>query len=65
VSGSEDSKIYIWDLQSREIAQILDGHKGDLRLLERFLRECFLTDVVLAVSVKNLNFFAHHKADKV
>jgi COMPASS component SWD3 len=27
VSGSEDAKIYIWDLQSRRIAQILEGHK--------------------------------------
>jgi COMPASS component SWD3 len=28
VSGSEDSKIYLWDLQSREVMQILDGHQG-------------------------------------
>jgi WD40 repeat protein len=29
VSGSEDAKIYIWDLQSRRVAQILEGHKGE------------------------------------
>ena len=32
VSGSEDHKIYMWDLQSRKIAQILEGHKGELNL---------------------------------
>jgi COMPASS component SWD3 len=28
VSGSEDQKVYIWDLQSREVVQILEGHEG-------------------------------------
>ena len=28
ISGSEDNKIYIWDLQTKEIASILDGHTG-------------------------------------
>ncbi len=28
VSGSEDKKIYIWNLQSKEIVQVLEGHKG-------------------------------------
>jgi len=27
VSGSEDNKIYLWDLQTREIMQVLDGHQ--------------------------------------
>jgi len=27
-SGSEDNKVYIWDLQSREVVQTLDGHSG-------------------------------------
>ena len=26
VSGSEDNKVYLWDLQSREIVQVLEGH---------------------------------------
>ena len=26
VSGSEDKKIYIWDLQTKEIVQVLEGH---------------------------------------
>src|SRR4051812_709392 len=28
VSGSEDGKIYIWDLQTREVVQVLEGHNG-------------------------------------
>jgi WD40 repeat protein len=28
VSGSEDNKVYIWDLQTREIVQVLEGHRG-------------------------------------
>jgi hypothetical protein len=28
VSGSEDNKVYLWDLQSREVAQVLEGHTG-------------------------------------
>lgn len=26
VSGSEDSKIYLWDLQTKEVVQVLEGH---------------------------------------
>lgn len=26
VSGSEDGKVYLWDLQTREIVQTLAGH---------------------------------------
>jgi COMPASS component SWD3 len=29
VSGSEDGKVYIWDLQSREVVQVLGGHGGE------------------------------------
>lgn len=29
MSGSEDKKVYIWDLQSKDIVQILEGH-GDV-----------------------------------
>jgi COMPASS component SWD3 len=29
VSGSEDGKVYVWDLQSREVVQILEGHGGE------------------------------------
>jgi len=34
VAGSEDHKTYIWDLQTREIVQVLEGH----------------TDIVVAVA---------------
>lgn len=27
-SGSEDGKIYTWDLNSKEVLQVIDGHKG-------------------------------------
>lgn len=29
VSGSEDNYVYIWNLQTREIAQKLAGHSGE------------------------------------
>jgi COMPASS component SWD3 len=29
VSGSEDGKVYLYDLQSRMVRQTLDGHDGD------------------------------------
>ena len=29
VSGSEDHLIYIWDLQSKEVVQRLQGHEGE------------------------------------
>ena len=28
MSGSEDGKVYLWDLQSRETVQILKAHTG-------------------------------------
>lgn len=28
MAGSEDHKTYIWDLQTRQIVQILEGHTG-------------------------------------
>ncbi|KAG5718601.1 WD repeat-containing protein 5 [Termitomyces sp. T112] len=27
VSGSEDNKIYVWDLQTRQVLQVLEGHR--------------------------------------
>lgn len=29
VSGSEDNKVYLWDLQTREVVQVLEGHTGE------------------------------------
>lgn len=56
MSGSEDSKIYLWDLQTREIMQVLDGHQGfcfsfSLKKFLRFNRDPFFVDVVVAVAV--------------
>ena len=28
VSGSEDNMVYVWNLQTKEIVQKLDGHTG-------------------------------------
>lgn len=30
VSGSEDKKVYIWNLQTRENVQVLEGHTGKI-----------------------------------
>ena len=38
MAGSEDHKTYIWDLQTREIVQVLEGHQ----------------DVVVAVAVSRI-----------
>lgn len=54
VSGSEDNKVYIWDLQSRKIAQILEGHKGEIEY-DVFANLCHshsCVDVVLTVAVR-------------
>ena len=32
VSGSEDNLVYIWNLQSKEVVQTLEGHSGMLCL---------------------------------
>jgi len=43
VSGSEDNKIYIWDLQTRKVLQILEGHRGQCLLSKlegSSLKEC-------------------------
>lgn len=55
VSGSEDSKVYIWDLQTREILQVLEGHRGKYCCLQFIhpvngTNPSFL-DVVMAVAV--------------
>ena len=53
VSGSEDNKIYIWDLQSRKVMQVLEGHRGE-SMSAAFRNNYFmktLQDVVLALAV--------------
>lgn len=55
VSGSEDNKVYIWDLQSREIGQVLEGHGGQYPragMIFMILTICFSrADIVVAVAV--------------
>ena len=54
VSGSEDNKIYIWDLQSRQIQQVLEGHRGKLEIASfKLFSIDGPLDVVLAVAVSS------------
>ena len=48
VSGSEDNLVYIWNLQTKEVVQKLQGHTGQLDTFRSFLmvsvqltKECF------------------------
>ena len=58
MSGSEDSKVYIWDLQTREILQVLEGHRGGsccpwlVRPASRI--NPFHLDAVMAVAVRTI-----------
>lgn len=35
VSGSEDKRVYLWDLQTKEVVQVLEGHGGMLLKLSQ------------------------------
>ena len=56
MSGSEDGKIYMWDLQSKKLVSCLEGHSGGLKDVGCELRKrthvCAerSTDVVLTVA---------------
>ena len=53
VSGSEDAKIYIWDLQSRKILQVLDGHRGACLIPNRVnSHHICQPDTVLSIAVR-------------
>jgi COMPASS component SWD3 len=56
VAGSEDHKTYIWDLQTREIVQILEGHQDVVVAVavSQFLslNSAFLTNILLQVHPK-------------
>lgn len=55
VSGSEDAKLYVWDLQSREIVQVLEGHRGRLSAFDCGTVTLIMwSDAVLAVAVSIL-----------
>lgn len=36
VSGSEDNLVYIWNLQTKEVVQKLQGHTGQLDTFRSF-----------------------------
>lgn len=54
VSGSEDSMVYIWNLQTKEIVQKLAGHTGKTKILYHtdhfWAMFSFITDVVLCTT---------------
>lgn len=52
VSGSEDGKVYVWDVQSREVVQVLEGHRGGFNSGFPGMTSHTTTDVVLAVAVR-------------
>ena len=52
MSGSEDNRVYLWNLQSKEVVQTLEGHTGALISLRNtctFLLKD-VVDVVVAVA---------------
>lgn len=55
MSGSEDSMVYIWNLQTKEIVQKLQGHTGEFQTERMFPFFCLhvifvVTDVVLCTT---------------
>lgn len=54
--GSEDAKIFIWDLQTRQVLQVLEGHRGTFfRCAAPQPTELYSRiDVVLAVAVSTI-----------
>lgn len=53
VSGSEDNKVYIWNLQTRQVVQSLEGHRGTWRcqLRGEYALTVHQSDTVLSVAV--------------
>ena len=53
MSGSEDNRVYLWNLQSKEVVQVLQGHTGTFHVID-FLTTTHLVsdceDVVVAVA---------------
>ena len=41
ISGSEDKLIYIWDLQTKQIFQKLEGHSGKLKFRKNIIIQFF------------------------
>jgi COMPASS component SWD3 len=49
VSGSEDNKIYIWDLQTQQVIQMLEGHAGAFSILTK-KNSHVIADAVISIS---------------
>lgn len=65
VAGSEDGKVYIWDLQSRELVQVLEGHEGKFVDMVTDAWANLTTDVVVAVHTHpSQNMIATGSIDK-
>lgn len=60
VSGSEDNMVYIWNLQTKEIVQKLQGHTGTGRQICRslnMLKHFVITQQCRLSFTKQIDFF--------
>ena len=46
VCGSEDSMIYMWDLNSKQVVDKLEGHKGELLEFSSFVIHRVTTELI-------------------
>lgn len=70
IAGSEDNKLMIWDLQTREIVQAAEGQKGSFALLHDLYwanpRWYVTSDVIIAIASHPLrNIIATGGLEKV
>lgn len=49
VSGSEDNVVYIWNLQTKEIVQRLEGHTGMYVVVTSIVTSCHLRVQILSI----------------
>lgn len=57
VSGSEDSMVYIWNLQTKEIVQKLQGHTGKCHFIYWHRRELTWNCITCFKSIQTLQDF--------
>lgn len=66
VSGSEDNMVYIWNLQTKEIVQKLQGHTGKPRSqYPVFWKICELSDLPFSLSADVVISTACHPTENI